>query len=202
LRYSTFSADAAFDSYDNYSFLLKDYGFNRAVIPVNPRNSATSDAKDFNENGTPLCPADGTPFLFHSESDGKKRSLRLKYICPKTRVIQTEKGATRRCFCESPCSDSKYGKCVYVYPEKNFRLYPGISRDTDEFTAIYNRRAAVERSINSLKDTLGIANRKTSNVLTTKADLLLAGIVQLLCVLLADKLHDTKLARRPRRLIA
>jgi len=60
----------------------------------------------------------------------------------------------------------------------------------------------VERSINSLKDTLGIANRKTSNVLTTKADLFLAGIVQLLCVLLADKLHDAKLARRPRKLIA
>ena len=49
---------------------------------------------------------------------------------------------------------------------------------------------------------LGISNRKTSNVLTTKADLFLAGIVQLLCVLLAHKLHDLKLARRPRKLIA
>ena len=67
---------------------------------------------------------------------------------------------------------------------------------------IYNRRTAVERSINTLKDTLGISNRKTSNVLTTKADLFLAGIVQLVCVLLAHKLHDFKLARSPRRLIA
>ena len=49
---------------------------------------------------------------------------------------------------------------------------------------------------------LCISNRKTSNVLTTKADLFLAGIVQLLCVLLAHKLHDLKLARRPRKLIA
>lgn len=57
-------------------------------------------------------------------------------------------------------------------------------------------------SINSLKDTLGISNRKTSNVLTTKADLFLAGIVQLLCVLLAYKLHNMKLARCPRKLIA
>ena len=202
LRYGTFSGDAAFDSYDNYRFLLKDYGFDRAVMPVNPRNSAAHDNKDFNENGTLLCPLDGTPFLFHSKSGGKKRSARLKYICPKTRILRTENGATRRCVCETPCSDLKYGKCVYVYPEKNLRLYPGLSRDSDEFACLLNRRTAVERSINSLKNTLGVQGRKTSNVLTTKADLFLAGIVQLLCVLLAHKLHDHNLARRPRRLIA
>jgi len=203
LRYGTFSGDAAFDSYDNYSFLLKEYRFNQAVIPMNPRNSGTSDNKDFNENGTPLCPSDGTPFLFHSKSGGKNRSVRLKYICPKTETLRLPSGGvTRRCSCEMPCSDSKYGKCVYTYPDKNLRLYPGISRDDSAFEAVFKQRTAVERSINSLKDTLGIANRKTSNVLTTKADLFLAGIVQLLCVLLANKLHDAKLARRPRRLIA
>jgi len=203
LRYGTFSGDAAFDSYDNYSFLLKDCRFERAVIPINPRNSATADTKDFNENGTPLCPIDQTPFTFVGSCRGVNRSLRLKFVCPKTITLRLVSGGwTRRCICENPCSDSKYGKCVYVYPEKNLRLYPGLSRDSDEFSSIYDRRAAVERSINSLKDTLGIANRKTSNVLTTKADLFLAGIVQLLCVLLADKLQDAKLARRPRRLIA
>jgi len=205
LRYGTFSGDAAFDTYDNYRFLLKDYSFDRAVVPINPRNSAAhnNNNEDFNENGTPLCPLDGTPFLFHSKSGGKKRSARLKYICPKTETLRLKsRGATRRCFCETPCSDSKYGKCVYVYPEKNLRLYPGLSRDSDEFARLLNRRTAVERSINSLKDTLGVQGRKTSNVLTTKADLFLAGIVQLLCVLLAHKLHDHKLARRPRRLIA
>jgi hypothetical protein len=202
LHYGAFAGDAAFDAYDNYRFLLKEYGFTRAAVPINPRNSAAHDNKDFNENGTPLCPLDGAPFLFHSKSGGKKRSMRLKYICPKTRILRTDKGATRRCFCETPCSDLKSGKCVYVYPDKNLRLYPGLSRDSDEFACLLNRRTAVERSINSLEDTLGLANRKTSNVLTTKADLFLAGIVQLLCVVLADKLHDAKLARRPRRLIA
>jgi hypothetical protein len=202
-HYGTFSADSAFDSYDHYTFLLKEYQFSQAVIPMNPRNSGSPGSKDFNENGTPICPLDGTPFLFHSKSGGKNRSLRLKYICPKTEKFRLlSGGVTRRCFCEAPCSNSKYGKCVYIYPDKNLRLYPGISRDDLSFAKICNRRTAVERSINSLKDTLGIANRKTSNVLTTKADLFLAGIVQLLCVLLADKLHDAKLARRPRRLIA
>ena len=201
-RYATFAGDAAFDSYDNYTFLLKEYRFQKAVIPMNPRGSGKAHDSAFNENGTPLCPADGTPLLFHSKSGGKNRSARLKFVCPKSRPVQTERGNTRRCQCENPCVDSKYGRCVYVYPDKNLRLYPGLSRDSDGFAKIYNHRAAVERSINTLKDTLGLAGRKTSNILTTKADLFLAGIVQLLCVLLAHKLHDLKLARRPRRLIA
>lgn len=203
LRYGTFSADSAFDSYDNYIFLMKEYGFSKAAIPMNPRNSNSAVAVDFNERGTPLCPKDGAPFLFHSKSGGKKRSVRLKFVCPKTKALHLPSGSvTRRCLCQEPCADSKYGKCVYVYPEKNLRLYPGLSRDSEEFEGIYNRRTAVERSISSLKDTLGVSGRKTSNALTTKADLFLAGIVQLLCVMLAHKLHDFKLARRPRRLIA
>jgi Transposase domain (DUF772). len=117
-RYGTFSGDSAFDSYDNYSFLLKEYGFDKAIIPINPRNSAAADAKAFNENGTPLCPLDQTPFLFHSKSGGKHRSLRLKYICPKSTRVGTgiKSGVTWRCGCDTPCSDSKYGKCVYIYP--------------------------------------------------------------------------------------
>jgi len=202
-RYSTFAADAAFDSYDNYRFLLKEYGFEKAVIPLNPRNSSNSDAKDFNENGTPLCPLDQTPFLFHSISGGTHRSLRLKYICPKTKTLRLKSGgATRRCVCETPCSNSKYGKCIYVYPDKNLRLYPGLSRDDPAFETIYKQRAAVERSISSLKGTLCLQGRKTSNTLTTKADLFLAGISQLLCVLLAAKLHKPALARRTRLLLA
>ena len=203
LHYSAFAGDAAFDKYDNYTFLLKNYGFNKAVIPLNPRNSSNSGNQDFNENGAPLCPSDGTPFLFHSKSGGKRRSLRLKYVCPKTQVLRLESsGMTRRCFCNNPCSESKYGKCVYIYPNKNLRLYPGLSRDSQEFETICNHRTSVERTINTLKHTLGIQGRKTSNELTTKADLFLAGIVQLLCVLLAAKMRDFKLARRPRKLIA
>jgi len=200
--YGTFSADSAFDSYCNYTFLMKEYGFSKAIIPINHRRGSPAAEVGFNENGTPLCPRDGTPFLFDSKYNIKGRAPRFKFTCPKTKWVNTARGHSKRCFCDNPCSTSAYGRCVYVCPDKNLRLYPGISRDSDAFASIYNRRTAVERSINSLKDTLGIANRKTSNVLSTKADLFLAGIVQLLCVLLAEKLHDDKLARRPRRLIA
>jgi hypothetical protein len=196
-KYSTFSADAAFDSYDNYAFLLKNCKFKKAIIPLNQRRGLSATDIGFNENGTPLCPRDKTPFIYWGKYDGIKRSARLKFVCPKSVRI----GTTLICDCENPCTDSKYGRCVYIQQNKNLRLYPGISRDDKKFAEIYNHRTSVERSINSLKDTLGIANRKTSNVLTTKADLFLAGIVQLVCVLLADKLHDRKLAWSPRRLI-
>lgn len=198
-KYSTFSADGAFDSYDNFRFLLKEYGFSKAVIPFK-RNPVSN--VNFNELGTPLCPNDGTPFVFDSKYQVKNRALRFKFVCPKTKWSKTERGHSRRCFCETPCSDSICGRTIYVCPDSNLRLYPGLARDSQEFSEIYTRRTVVERSINTLKETLGVANRKTSNVLTTKADLFLAGIVQLICVLLAHKLHDMKLARRPRRLIA
>ena len=203
LHYGAFSGDAAFDTYDNYTFLLNEYHFNRVVIPMNPRRGLPAADIGFNENGTPLCPADDTPFKPCGSSNGTHRSPRLKFICPQSKPEKMSNGKySKRCQCESPCTDSKYGRCAYVQLNKNLRLYPGISRDDPVFEAILKQRTAVERSINTLKDTLGIANRKTSNVLTTKADLFLAGIVQLLCVLLADRLHDAKLARRPRRLIA
>jgi hypothetical protein len=202
LSYSVFSADAAFDSYDNFRFLLKEQKFSKAVIPLNPRHGLPSEI-GFNENGTPLCPLDATPLVLQGKTGGAHRSLRFKYLCPKSKLIKVSPGKySRVCLCENPCTSSKYGRCVYVFPDQNLRLYPGLSRDSEEFSKTYNRRTCVERSINTLKDTLGLSNRKTSNVLTTKADLFLAGIVQLLCVLLANKLHDIKIARRPRRLIA
>jgi hypothetical protein len=201
-HYGTFSGDSAFDSYDNYTFLLKEYGFKRAVVPLNPRGGLPAEA-GFNENGTPICSVTGLPFLSNGSANEKHRSSRLKFLCPKSKRQQSEKGrGSWRCTCENPCSSSKYGRCVYVYPDKDLRLYPGIAREDPKFEAIYKHRTAVERSISSLKQTLCLEGRKTSNVLTTKADLFLAGIVQLLCVLLAGKIHKPALARRPRLLLA
>lgn len=203
LRYGTFSADAAFDSYDNYRFLLRDYGFQKAVIPLRPRRGFPAADIGFNERGTPLCPKDGAPFKPCGSSSGAHRSPRLKFICAQSKSVKMPNGRyTKRCLCENPCTTAKYGRITYVQQNKNLRLYPGISRDDPLFAKIYTRRAAVERSINALKDSLGLANRKSSNVLTTKADLFLAGIVHLLCVVLADSIHNRKLARRPRMFLA
>ena len=202
LYYSTFLGDAAFDSYDNYSALLGRFGFRRAVIPLNSRNTNPNASVELNENGVPLCPLDKTPLIFSGKCGGKNRSLRLKFVCPKSEIIRTECGTSRRCFCETPCTTSDYGRCVYIYPDADKRLYPGILRDSPEWLQLYNKRTAVERSIGSFKSVLCLQGRKTFNTVTTKTDLFLAGITQLLCVLLADKLHEKKLLRRVRLLAA
>lgn len=44
MHFSTFTGDSAFDSYNNYSLLKDDFHFARICIPLNQRNSKTSDA--------------------------------------------------------------------------------------------------------------------------------------------------------------
>lgn len=197
LKYSVFMGDSSFDSYDHYALLLNDFHFEKALIPLNLRNSKAASV-DFDEFGTPLCPSDGTPMTFLGCSGGKNRSARLKWICHKS----IAKGAKRICTCENPCTPSNYGKCVYTYPNKNLRLYPGIARNSEQWDALYAKRVTVERSIYTFKEHLCVEHRKTSNTATTKADLLLAGIVQLISVILAKAVHDLKSARKIRRLIA
>jgi len=197
LKYNTFIGDSAFDSYDNYDLLLNEFHFERALIPLNLRNSGKVN-NEFDENGTPLCPADKTPMVYLGKSGGKNRSLRFKWVCHKSVAV----GTKRICNCEHPCTDSSYGKCVYTYPHKNLRLYPGIARGSEEWNELYNKRVSVERTIYSFKEYGCVSRRKTSNPATTKADLFLAGIVQLIGVVLADALHQHKFAKRIRKFIA
>lgn len=139
---------------------------------------------------------------FHSVCRGKNRSMRFKFIYPKTQRIKSHNGVTWRCRCDQPCSSSPYGRCVYIYPDAGKRLYPGILRGSDHWRRLCIQRVSVERSINSFMSVLGVAHRKTANTATSKADIFLAGIIQLLCILLADALHDKLLFRRIRRLAA
>ena len=90
----------------------------------------------------------------------------------------------------------------YTYPDKDLRLYPGIARNSEQWDSLYNKRVTIERSIYTFKEHLCVNGRKTSNTATTKADLLLAGIVQLISVVLAKAVHDLGSARKIRRLIA
>ncbi len=43
----TFVGDAAFDSYDNYEWLMGTRGFKRAIVPLNLRNSKSMQSVDF-----------------------------------------------------------------------------------------------------------------------------------------------------------
>lgn len=144
--------------------LLNDYGLQKVVIPLNPRKGLSAADVDFNENGKPLCPTDGTPFMPCGHANGVHRFTCLKFICPKSKLVRLpDEKLYFCCQCQSPCSPSKYGRYVYVPLNKNLLLCPGISCDDPAFARIYTRRTCVEHSINVLKDTLNIFNRKTSS---------------------------------------
>lgn len=125
---------------------------------MNTRNSKSSNAC-FDASGTPICPQSGDKFQFLGKSGGENRSLRFKWVCPKS--VPIPKMGSRVCTCDTPCTDSTYGKCVYTYPDKDFRLYPGVPRDTEHWDHIYKHRVTVERTINLLKDTFALADNRS-----------------------------------------
>jgi len=195
--YKTFLGDSSFDSYDNYTMLRDEFHFERMAIPLNLRNSSSAHA-DFDNDGTPLCPRDKTPFTFLCLSGGKNRSKRFKWVCHKSKKTAD----SRMCTCENPCTDSSYGRCVYTYPDKNLRLYPGIPRGTEHWDNLYRHRVLIERTIFLLKEPLGAASRKSFSQRTAKADLFLAGITQLIGVLLAKAINKSHLFKSVRKLVA
>jgi hypothetical protein len=197
--YDTFLGDSAFDSYDAYPFLLNECKFKRALIPLNPRSSSTLPEPGFDENGRPLCPCnDSLAMKYAGITQGKNRSIRYKWICPYSKYINRK----LVCFCENPCSPSLSGRMVYTYSHKSLRIYPGILRDSQEWETLYKKRANIEKSINTLKESMCAGIRKTYNSQTIKADVFLAGIAQLFTVILADRIDRTDCIRSIRRLVA
>ena len=197
--YGTFLGDSAFDSYDTYSMLRDDFNFERAAIPLNQRNTSTAH-KDFAADGTPVCPIDKTPFIYLGASGGDNRSMRFKYVCHQSKLVT---GASMRvCVCPTPCTDSLYGRCVYTYPDRDFRLYPGIPRGTEHWNNLYRHRVLVERTIYLLKDPLCGASRYSFSSRTAKADLLFAGITQLVGVVLAHAIKKPGFYKSVRKLVA
>jgi hypothetical protein len=197
--YKTFLGDSAFDSYDTYPMLRNDFHFDRMAIPLNKRNSSKNH-DNFDEFGTPVCPVDKTPFTYLGVRAGKKRSKRFKWVCHKS--VSIPGTSKRTCTCETPCTDSSYGRCTYTYPDQNLRLYPGIPRGTEHWDNLYRHRVLIERTIGILKDPLGVASRKSYSQWTAKADILTAGMAQLITVILAHALKKPKLYKSVRKLIA
>ena len=91
---------------------------------------------------------------------------------------------------------------VYIRQENNFRTFPGTVRGTDEWENTYKLRTVVERDINHIKENLCLADRRTQNEKTLHADLILAGITQLITVILADKIKHHEYIRSLKPLIA
>ena len=195
----TFLGDSAFDKFDHYTFLKTTCGFKRALIPINSRNSSTLPEVGYNEYGYPLCPDDPNLVMKRCGiTGGNGRSPRVKWICPKTKMIK----GNYICSCENPCSDAIKGRTTYTYDNQDFRMFPGMERGTPEWDDLYKKRCVVERTINHLKTNMCIADRKTRNLASTKADLFLACIASLFTVILSDRLKKPEYIRSMKPLIA
>lgn len=201
-----FLGDAAFDTIAIYKSLFEDFGFQKAFIPLKVKLSMDNAGYTFNENGIPCCPHDPTLPMKRegSRSHLKSKIPTMKFVCPKMKweYDPADRSKRRVCHCDNPCTTSSCGRMIYIYPEKNLRAYPGVERGSKEWEETYRIRVNVEKSINHFKDSFCVANRKTSNEKTIHADLLLAGITQLLTVVVADKIGKRQHIRSLKPLIA
>ena len=201
-----FLGDAAFDSILIYRYLLHDLKFEKAFIPLKTKLASKESDCPLNEDGIPCCPYDHS---LPMKREGSKTHLRsgipsIKFVCPKMKWAYNKKAkkSKRVTLCEKPCTKSSCGRMFYIYPEKNLRAYPGTTRGTLQWESTYKIRAAVEKNINHFKDSYCIADRKTQNEQTLHSDLLLAGITQLITVIVANKLHENEYIRNLKPLIA
>ena len=206
-----FLGDAAFDTVQLYKDLLSGdtFGENRhflkAYIPLNARSHLENVDYTINENGIPCCPHEPSlPMKYEGTSKLRSGVTRYKFVCPKMqwKYDKSTQKAHRACHCENPCTSSKCGRMIYLYPEKDLRAYPGTIRGTEEWDNTYKIRTVVERDINHIKDNLCLAGRRTQNEKTLHADLILAGITQLITVVLADKIKHREYIRSLKPLIA
>lgn len=196
----TFLGDSIFDTYATYPMLLDDFKFKRALIPLNSRNSNLNLPEiQYNDNGWPLCFKDSSvtmkPFGWTREEG---RSDRFKWRCPQVKRVNG-KWITS---CENPCNGKPCGRVTHTSPVQDKRMYPGEIRGSDEWISDYKIRVVVEKNIQYLKEPMACGKLKTRDNLTIKADLYLAGITQLISVILADKIHEHKYIRSLKPLIA
>lgn len=202
----TFLGDAAFDSIEIYKYLLQEASFEKVYIPLKNKLKIQEIDYTVNAEGIPCCPKD--PSL-PMKQEGSKSHLRcglptMKFVCPKMKWERDKvtKKSHRVCHCDHPCTTSSCGRMIYIYPEQNLRAYPGTIRGTSEWDSTYKIRGNVEKSIHHFKDSFCLAGRKTQNEKTLHAGLFLAGIAQLITVMVADKIHKHQYIRSLKPLIA
>lgn len=194
-----FLGDSSFDTIDTYGMLLNDFHFSKALIPYNPRNESSLKKVGYNEFGYPTCPNDDSLSMkYCGITKEKGRADRIKWSCPKVHMVKGE----WICDCKEPCSTAKKGRTTYTYENLDFRMFPGIQRDSDEWDSLYKIRTIVERTIDHLKINMCVAGRRSRNHVTTKADVFLAGIASQLTVIVASSMNCPQYIRSLKPLIA
>jgi hypothetical protein len=137
LRFKSFLADGAMDNYPTYELLkhLKMVPF----IALDARTKAKlsyphPDVVSFDEQKRPVCKGE-KPFAYW----GFCQPHRLKYRC-----WYKAKGLEPPEKCR--CSDSNYGKTIYLKTEHDPRMFTPIPRHSQAFKDKFKTRTSVERT--------------------------------------------------------
>lgn len=86
--------------------------------------------------------------------------------------------------CKHPCSNALYGRKVNVALDEEYHFNSAFSRDSDIWKNFYKTRTVCERAIGQLEDFINIRGSHIQNTTSLKSTILLAGITQLVGVLL------------------
>ena len=186
-RFTSFLGDSEFDSYANFEYLKKN-GFNKIFIPINSRGSSpnNNDNVSIDEDGIPFCTRSKLYFKKNGVESNSKQSKRFKFICPLRKRIN---GKVATC-CEHKCTDAVGGRSAHVYPNKDFRLYPGVLRNSDEFIKTYKIRSVIERTISSIKSNPSISSPYSRKTATLRVDFCFALMSKHVILILAHALKN------------
>lgn len=201
-NYKYFLGDAGFDSNDNYDYLYNTKGI-IPVIPINPRNTKLLPVPGFTEDGIPTCPKDSSLLMKHDGTSKEKgRAARIKWLCPKVKKIRKNNKTQYILSCDNPCTDSKCGRVIQVPIKNNLRLHSVIPRNSEKWVSLYKIRTIIERTISTIKCTMGLQNIRIRDTKTLKSEILLCAITQQIILILASKINETKHPLAMRYLIA
>lgn len=127
--------DSASDSTAIYQYLR--YKNIIPVIDLNRRkkDNPYSSFESLDENGIPVCRNN----IQMARNGYDRTRMRTKYRCP------LAMGRIDSCPFKGQCSQSPYGRVVYVNDADDLRLFGPVQRGSDTWKDIYNNRSCTER---------------------------------------------------------
>ena len=133
--FKNYLADGAMDNYATYRLLNKWKMIPFIPLDANARKDYLKPHPGilcFDDKGNPIC-VGGIPYQHVGFSFPKG----IKYRC-----WFDYHGIDKPC----KCSDSSYGRTIYIKPDYDLRLFPPIPRNTEAFKEKFKTRTSVERS--------------------------------------------------------
>lgn len=151
-KFDSFCGDCAHDNYPTYE-LLHEWGM-KAFIPLNEKNEGHFTYPPHiavNDDGVPICMGGHTMINWGFNPD----RCRIKYRCP----LAT--GKIDSCSCKQNCSPSAYGRCIYIKPTWDLRLFTVVPRKSDEWVKQMKSRTTSERVNKRILNDYGLEDSHT-----------------------------------------